>query len=236
MPFATLPRLASNRPNLADSPPLLGPRVSIIIPARNEADSIEAVVRSILASSYRPFELLIVDDRSTDATATIVERLAAEDDRVRHIRGEPLPAGWFGKPWACFQGYREATGDLLLFTDADTTHEPELLARAVGALRAESAGLLTVSPRQLCETFWERVVMPQIWLLLGIRYHPSRVNARRAGARRHRERPVHPRADAIHTRRWEPTRRFARRSRRTWHWPRPSCAGDGSSTSSSPRA
>jgi chlorobactene glucosyltransferase len=135
------------------------------------------VVRSILASSYRPFELLIVDDRSTDATASIVERLAAQDDRVRHIRGEPLPAGWFGKPWACFQGYREATGDLLLFTDADTTHEPELLGRAVGALRAESAELLTVSPRQLCETFWERVVMPQIWLLLGIRYHPSRVNA-----------------------------------------------------------
>jgi hypothetical protein len=65
----------------------------------------------------------------------------------------------------------------LLFTDADTTHGPELLARAVGALGAERAEMLTVSPRQRCETFWERIVMPQIWLLLGIRYHPSRVNA-----------------------------------------------------------
>jgi chlorobactene glucosyltransferase len=135
------------------------------------------VVRSILATSYRPFELLIVDDRSTDATPTIAGRLAAEDDRIRLIRGQPLPAGWFGKPWACFQGYREADGELLLFTDADTTHEPELLTRAVGALREERAELLTVSPRQRCETFWERVVMPQIWLLLGIRYHPSKVNA-----------------------------------------------------------
>ncbi len=134
-------------------------------------------MRSILATSYRPFELLIVDDRSTDATSTIVGRLAAVDDRIRLIRGQPLPVGWFGKPWACFQGYREAGGELLLFTDADTTHQPELLARAVGALHEEGAELLTVSPRQRCETFWERVVMPQIWLLLGIRYHPGKVNA-----------------------------------------------------------
>jgi chlorobactene glucosyltransferase len=150
--------------------------VSIIVPARNEAASIETVVRSILASTYRPFELLIVDDRSTDATAALVERLAADDARVRLIRGAPVPMGWFGKPWACLQGYREAKGELLLFTDADTTHEPELLARAAGALQAEDAELLTVSPRQRCVTFWERVVMPQIWLLLGIRYHPSHVN------------------------------------------------------------
>jgi chlorobactene glucosyltransferase len=135
------------------------------------------VVRSVLASTYQPLELLIVDDRSTDATGAIAARLAAQDDRVRLIHGAPVPPGWFGKPWACLQGYREATGELLLFTDADTTHQPELLARAVGAMQAEGADLLTISPRQRCETFWERVVMPQIWLLLGIRYHPTRVNA-----------------------------------------------------------
>ena len=72
-----------------------------------------------------------------------------------------------------------ARGDLLLFTDADTRHEPELLARAVGALRAERAELVTVAPRQRCETFWERLVMPQIWLLLGVRYHPAEVNRAR---------------------------------------------------------
>jgi chlorobactene glucosyltransferase len=179
VPFASLFRLASNRPNLSDVPPAAGTLVSVIVPARNESTAIETVVRSVLASTYEPLELVVLDDRSTDGTAAIVERLAAEDARLKLVRGEPLPNGWYGKPWACLQGYRAARGDLLLFTDADTRHEPELLARAVGALRAERAHLVTVAPRQRCETFWERLVMPQIWLLLGIRYHPSRVNRAR---------------------------------------------------------
>lgn len=179
VPFAGLFRLASSHPNLSDAPADVGPPVSVVVPARNEAATIATVVRSVLASTYRPLELLVVDDRSTDDTAALVERLAAEDGRVRLVRGEPLPPGWYGKPWACLQGYRAARGDLILFTDADTSHHPELLARAVGALRAEGADLLTVAPRQLSVTFWERVVMPQIWLLLALRYHPARVNRAR---------------------------------------------------------
>jgi chlorobactene glucosyltransferase len=153
--------------------------VSVVIPARNEAATIETVVRSVLGSHYQPLELLVVEDRSTDATALILRRLAAEDPRIRVLDGAPLPEGWYGKPWACEQGYREARGDLLLFTDADTWHHPELLGRAVAALRREGAGLLTVAPHQRCVTFWERLVMPQIWLLLGLRYHPKRVNRAR---------------------------------------------------------
>jgi chlorobactene glucosyltransferase len=179
VPFASLFRLASNRPNLSDVPPATGTLVSVIVPARNESAVIETVVKSVLASTYEPLELVVLDDRSTDETAAIVDRLAAEDARLRLVRGEPLPEGWYGKPWACLQGYRAARGELLLFTDADTRHEPELLARAVGALRTERADLVTVAPRQRCETFWERLVMPQIWLLLGVRYHPSRVNRAR---------------------------------------------------------
>lgn len=182
-PFAGLVRLADTRPSLSDVPPVEGTPVTIVIPARNESETIETVVRSILASSYRPFELLVVDDRSTDDTAAVVERLAAGDARLRLVPGEPLPEGWYGKPWACFQGARAGTGDVLLFTDADTRHEPELLGRAVAALGRERADLVTVAPHQRCVTFWERVVMPQIWLLLGIRYHPRRVN----GARRERD-------------------------------------------------
>jgi chlorobactene glucosyltransferase len=178
-PFAALARLADTRPNLSDVAPASGELVSVIIPARNEAATIETVVRSVLASAYQPLELLVVEDRSTDATATILRRLAAEDGRIRVVDGEPLPDGWYGKPWACQQGYREARGDLLLFTDADTTHHPELLGRAVAALRGERAGLLTVAPYQRCVTFWERLVMPQIWLLLGLRYHPKQVNRAR---------------------------------------------------------
>jgi chlorobactene glucosyltransferase len=180
-PFAGLFRLGRTRPNLSDVSPISGIPVTVIVPARNEAETIETVVRSILGSVYRPVELLVVDDRSTDATASTVERLAAADARVRLVRGAPLPDGWYGKPWACAQGARAAAGHLLLFTDADTRHAPELLGRAVAALHRERADLVTVAPRQLCLGFWERVIMPQIWLLLGLRYHPRRVNrARRA--------------------------------------------------------
>ena len=175
-PYVGLPRLARNRPNLSDRAPAAAGLVSVIIPARNESAVIETVVRSVLATEYQPIEVIVVDDRSTDDTAVRVARLAAEDVRLRLVPGEPLPPGWYGKPWACVQGYRAARGDILLFTDADTRHEPALLGRAVGALTGEPADLVTVSPHQECTTFWERIVMPQIWLLLGLRYHPARVN------------------------------------------------------------
>ncbi len=175
-PFAVIPRLAQLRPNLSDSPSASDGLMSVIIPARNESVVIATVVTSVLASVYQPIEVLVVDDRSTDDTAARVAELARRDPRLRLVPGSELPPGWYGKPWACLQGYRAARGELLLFTDADTRHAPELLGRAVGALRETSADLLTIAPRQRCETFWERIVMPQIWLLLGVRYHPARVN------------------------------------------------------------
>jgi chlorobactene glucosyltransferase len=175
LPFFTLPRLASRTPNLSDAPSISGPLVSVIIPARNEAATIATVVDSVLRSTYRPFELLVVDDRSTDSTVRVIQGLKA-DARLRMVAGEELPEGWYGKPWACYQGYRQAGGELLLFTDADTRHHPELLERAVGALITEQAELVTVSPVQRCITFWERIVMPQIWFLLALRYSPNSVN------------------------------------------------------------
>ncbi|MGH7656899.1 MAG: glycosyltransferase [Gemmatimonadales bacterium] len=175
-PFVPLLRLMRREPRLDRVRPARGQLVSIIIPARNESASITTVIESILESTYEPFELLVVDDRSTDDTATLVRALAARDPRVRLISGAPLPSGWYGKPWACFQGYLEARGELLLFTDADTRHAPGLLSRAVGAMVRERVELVTVAPRQRCDSFWERVVMPQIWALLAFRYPPRRVN------------------------------------------------------------
>jgi glycosyltransferase involved in cell wall biosynthesis len=176
LPFALLLRLMRKEPDLSREPPLAGRLLSVIIPARNEAHTIETVVASILATTYEPFELIVVDDRSQDETARIVARLAAADPRVRLIRGAELESGWFGKPWACTQGHRAAHGELLCFTDADTRHEPALLGHAVGALERRNAALVTVSPFQRTVTFWERAVMPQIWALLGFRYHPAAVN------------------------------------------------------------
>ncbi|MDX2191735.1 MAG: glycosyltransferase family 2 protein [Gemmatimonadales bacterium] len=172
-------RLRIVAPSLDDVTPAEGGALSVIIPARDEATNIEACVRAILASTHALLEVIVVDDRSGDDTAAIVARLAAADPRVRLVRGAELPAGWFGKQWACRQGADAATGELLLFTDADTRHGPELHARAIGFLRAERADVVTVAPYQRCETFWERAVMPQFWLLLGFRYHAQVVNAAR---------------------------------------------------------
>ena len=177
LPFLSLPRLSRRTPSLINGRPESGRLVSVVIPARNESSNIGTVLGSILATAYHPIELLVVDDRSTDDTGAIVETFG--DPRLRLIRGEELPEGWYGKPWACYQGYRAARGEILLFTDADTRHAPELLGRAVGALIDEEAGLVTVAPLQRCVTFWERVVMPQVWFLLALRYQPGAVNRAR---------------------------------------------------------
>lgn len=178
-----VPVLQRRRPRLRDYPPpprAAAPPVSVIVPARNEAMNIGACVTTLLAADYPELEVVVVDDGSVDGTGAIVAALAERSDgRIRVLTGEPLPPGWFGKPWACWQGYRAARGELLLFTDADTRHEPELIGRAVGALLSEGADLVSVLPRQIMRSFWERVIMPQIWLVLLLRY-PSAAWVNRA--------------------------------------------------------
>ncbi|HET9066494.1 MAG TPA: glycosyltransferase [Gemmatimonadales bacterium] len=176
VPFIALVPLARRRPDVAEQPREGARSISVIVPARNESATIDTVLHSVLASTHQAFEIIVVDDRSTDDTADQVRRLAGTDPRLRLVPGAPLPTGWFGKPWACHQGAAVATGEFLLFTDADTTHHPELLSHAVGGLLAEQADLLTLTSHQQCQSFWERLVMPQIWLLLGVRYVPERIN------------------------------------------------------------
>ncbi len=163
----------SRRPRLGEyEPQTRGPLVSVIIPARDESGNIAACVRSVLATAYRPVEVIVVDDRSSDATAEIVERLAQAPEaegRLRLVRGADLAGGWFGKPWAIVQGYRVARGDLLLFTDADTRHHPELLPRTMRALAQEGVHLVSVLPRQETVTFWERLVQPHVLVALASR-------------------------------------------------------------------
>src|SRR5436309_1089233 len=166
--FVVVHRFATRTPRLRDYEPLTsGPLVSVIIPARNEARNIERCVRSVLATAYAPVEVIVVDDRSTDGTAEIVE--PATGGRLRLVRGTDPPAGWFGKQWAIIQGYRVARGELLLFTDADTKHEPELLPRSVRALQVERVDLFSVLPRQEMRTFWERLIQPHVFLALETR-------------------------------------------------------------------
>jgi chlorobactene glucosyltransferase len=176
LPFAGIAPLARRSPDVAEAPPVDGIPVSVIIPARNESATIRTVVTSLLASDYGTFEVIVVDDRSTDDTGAQVETLAATDIRLHLVRGEELPEGWLGKPWACHQGALAATGHYLLFTDADTDHAPSLLGHAIGAMERDRPDLLTLITHQECLSFWERIVMPQIWVPLGFRYPPARVN------------------------------------------------------------
>lgn len=149
------------------------PLVSVIIPARDEAHNIERCVRSVLACAYAPLDVIVVDDHSTDRTGDIVRRIASEPTsggRLRVIDAPPLPGGWFGKQWACHTGAAVARGSLFCFTDADTVHGPELIARSVTALEQRGASLFTIAGRQELGSFWEKVVQPVVFSILLTRY------------------------------------------------------------------
>ena len=146
------------------------PLVSVVIPARNEARNIERCVRSVLSTQYPSVEVFVVDDHSTDATATIARAIAASDSRLRVIDAPALPAGWFGKQWACASGASATRGEILVFTDADTQHSSDLLPRVVNAMRERRADLLSVAGHQEMHSFWERVIQPQMFAVIAIRY------------------------------------------------------------------
>ncbi|HXQ28506.1 MAG TPA: glycosyltransferase family 2 protein [Gemmatimonadales bacterium] len=165
-------RFGHRRPQLRDYPPAeRGPFVSVIIPARDEAVNIVECVTSVLNTPY-PLEVIVVDDRSSDDTAALVQGLREDPTvarRLRLVRGAELPSGWFGKPWALVQGYREARGELILFADADTRHTPELVGRAVRVLEEERVELVSLLARQAMVTFWERLVQPHVFIALASR-------------------------------------------------------------------
>lgn len=146
------------------------PLVSVIVPARDEARNIADCLRSILATAHPAVEVLVVDDHSADGTGALARDIAARDPRVRVLDAPGLPAGWFGKQWACHTGAQAARGAILCFTDADTRHGPELLGRSVTAMRALGADLFTVAGRQEMGSFWERVVQPVVFTTLLARY------------------------------------------------------------------
>src|SRR5436853_4310020 len=125
--------------SLADQPPLAGPlpRVSIIIPARNEERNVEEALRSILALDYDDLEIDVVDDRSTDSTGEILDRMARANPRLRVVHVRELPPGWLGKNHARELGGSRATGDYRLWTDAEVVLAPSALRRAVAAMAAD---------------------------------------------------------------------------------------------------
>ncbi len=158
---------------LPDGPSEEEPLVSIILPVRNQADTVERCLRSLLDSDYSNREIIVVEGGSDDGTRVILEPYA---DRLRLLKEKTLRKGWVGKNWACHQGYQAAKGDLLLFTDGDTLHAPGLLRRAVSHLSKEDIGLLTLASRLRVVTFWERVIQPLMIFLIGLTHRGRWVN------------------------------------------------------------
>ncbi len=142
------------------APPLLFPKVSLIVPARNEEKNIAGCIQSLLAQDYPSFEVLALDDQSSDATRSILEQIASTQSKLKVLIGSPPPESRSGKNWACVQLAQQARGDLLLFTDADTLHRPQTLRLIVTALIGEQADLLTGFPRQEMHTWGERLLVP----------------------------------------------------------------------------
>jgi chlorobactene glucosyltransferase len=151
--------------------PAASPRVSIVIPARNEERDVEAAVRSHLAQDYRDFEVVVVEDRSTDATPRILERLSREDSRLQVVPGAELPEGWLGKPHALAQGAARSSGELILFADADVRYHPRALSEAAAHLAARQLDFLMLIPQFEMRGFWENVLMP--YLLVAFFQAPS---------------------------------------------------------------
>lgn len=142
--------------------------ISVCIPARNEAAVIGETVALLLAQDHPSFEIVVLDDGSTDGTAEAVRRAAGRDPRVRVVSGLPLPAGWLGKNWACHQLSGAAQGKLVCFTDADVRWGPGALRALAAALIRADADLLTVWSTQITETWAERLVVPLIaYVILG---------------------------------------------------------------------
>ena len=166
------------------------PLISICIPARNEAGNIRRCVESLLAQTYPNFEIIVLDDRSTDGTGEILEELRLESARLladvreqapalqkmQIVHGVDLPSGWAGKPHALYQAARSARGEWLCFVDADTFAAPEAVASCYVKALETNADLFTILTFQELGSFWEKVVMPMVLTALSVGFSPRRVN------------------------------------------------------------
>lgn len=152
------------------------PFISVCVPARNEERDIQDCLRSLLEQNYPQFEVIAVDDNSNDATGAIIASLASEYLRLTHVKGAPLPEGWFGKPHALQQAFQRAKGEYLLFTDADPVFHPTALTSAMYCMQTKNLDVLTLMPGTQFGSFWERAVQPVFFGFIGSLTRFKKVN------------------------------------------------------------
>jgi chlorobactene glucosyltransferase len=160
-------------------PPLPGTadHISVIVPARNEGRNIRRCILALLAQTYPNFEIIVVDDRSSDATSIILTAIQKKSpERLKIIAGGDLPPGWAGKPHALHLGVQQAHGDWLCFVDADTFAAPDLLTAAFQTTQAHHADLFTLLTQQELGSFWEKVILPLVFTALSFGFPADRVN------------------------------------------------------------
>ncbi len=147
---------------LPENPPL----VSILIPVRNEELNIKNCLDSLLKQDYPNFEIIVLDDGSSDNTYEVVRQYAHNNNKVRLFKGEPLADGWAGKPFACYQLAQKAKGDRLLFVDADTIHTPDMLRGTIGLALETKAGLISGFPRQIATSIYQQIAIPVLYFVI----------------------------------------------------------------------
>jgi len=157
---------ALETPHTDSKLPEPAPLVSVLIPARDEEANIKNCLKSLQKQDYPNLEILVLDDNSSDNTARLVERIAAADDRIQLVKGEPLPQGWAGKPFACHQLAKKAKGSWLLFVDADTTHASHMLRSVLSLALEHRCSLLSGFPRQLATSLPEKVAIPVLYFII----------------------------------------------------------------------
>ena len=152
------------------------PKVSIIVPARNEEETILICLQSLLSQDYDNYEVIAIDDSSTDKTPSIISKLSEQNHRLIAVKAPSIPEDWIGKNWACFQGYQKSSGEILLFTDADTVHKTDSLSSAVNTMIHGQLDALTLVPKLICYDIITKFTLPVLSIFLHSRYSPLRVN------------------------------------------------------------
>ncbi len=150
--------------------------ISVCVPARNEQRNIAACIEGILKQTYPLFEVIVVDDGSTDDTGAILSVLKQQSAWLRVINGAPLPTGWAGKPHALHQAAGVASGEWLCFVDADTVLSPQALSACFATAVRTGADLLSIITCQVTASFWERTVLPLVLTALSVGFSPHKVN------------------------------------------------------------